>query len=315
MGIVIVGCGAMGGLIAANFTRAGLDVSVLVRDDQTACTINREGLSIQGPNQHFRAQVRAISQPEKALNPDLILLAVKAYQLEMALDQCSTAIGPRTQVMTLQNGLGSPERVAKWVAAERVIVGVAENFGASRSTQTHIDHRAKRMIRLGRFGGAADPALDEVAELWRQAEFPVQVYANINQLVWEKLVCNTAFSGPTSISGKAIGAHMADDAAWEMSRNCARETYEVGKAAGIPFSFKDPERYVHDFGAAIPQAKTSMLQDIEAGRQTEVQAIHGGVVSWAQHQNMSCPHNQTVLTRILELELLKRKHFSTGARP
>lgn len=307
MRIAVIGCGAMGGLFAASFARVGHRVGVLVRDPLQAALIEANGLSVTGPNELFQARVEVwqASPPNQA--QDLIVLAVKAHQVEAVLSQLPPLLGQDTRVMTLQNGLGTPERLTPVVPADRIIVGVAENFGASRTSPCHIDHRSKRMIRLGRMGGGSDVQLEAIAQLWQEVGFPARVYERIDQLVWEKLVCNTTFSGATAISGLQIGELMAAPAPWAKALACGRETYEIGRALGIPFSFTDPERYATEFGAAIPLARTSMLQDILAGRATEAEAIHGGVVDSAARIGLEAPHNAAMLQAVLERTKAQRR--------
>jgi 2-dehydropantoate 2-reductase len=199
-----------------------------------------------------------------------------------------------TPVLSIQNGLGGPETAASTLGKERVMVGVVGGFGASMRGPAHAHHNGMELVRLGEFGGPITPRLKAVEELWRSAGFRVKLFDDIDQLVWEKLLCNCAYSGPCGIADATIGEVMADPDLSRISAACAAEGFAVAKRKGVRLSFDDPVAYVRDFGAKIPNARPSVLLDLMSKRKTEIDVINGAIPRVAADLGMTAPVNETV---------------------
>ena len=202
-------------------------------------------------------------------------------------------------VLTIQNGLGAGERISEHLPARHVLLGVAEGFGASMKGPGHVHHNGMNLIRIGELKGGESERVNRVAEVWQDAGFNVKAFSNIDQLAWEKFVCNVAFSGPCTVFGRTIGEIMMDPATWRIALGCAREAYSVGLAKGIPFSFDDADAYVTAFGKRMPHARPSMLLDHMAKRPSEIAAINGMVPVLGKDLGVPTPYNET-LTAIIE---------------
>ena len=136
--------------------------------------------------------------------------------------------------------------------------------------------------------------LTETVALWRGAGFRAEASEDIDQLVWDKFVCNVAFSAPCTVFGRRIGEMMADPHAWGISLECGREAFEAGQAKGIDFSFDDPIAHITDFGKRMPEARPSMLLDHLAKRPSEIDAINGMVPIVATRVGTRAPYNEVV---------------------
>ena len=156
-------------------------------------------------------------------------------------------------------------------------IGVAGGFGASIVAPGHVHHNGWQLIRLGERRGKVTPRIERVAEVWRDAGFQVATFDDVDRLVWEKLVCNAAFSGTCALLETTIGEVLADPDAWSVAEACAREAFAVARASGIELDFDDPSTYVREFGAKMPDARPSMLLDLLAGRPCEVDVINGAI--------------------------------------
>ena len=133
----------------------------------------------------------------------------------------------------------------------------------------------------------------------------MRTFDDVRRLVWEKLVCNVAFSGTCTVLGRTIGEVLEDDNAWAVASRCAVEAYEVAVASGVELGFDDPVAYVRDFGMAIPGAKPSMLLDLEAGRRTEVDFINGAIPRAGRDVGVEAPFNETVSALVRALERVR----------
>jgi 2-dehydropantoate 2-reductase len=169
----------------------------------------------------------------------------------------------------------------------------------------HAHHNGWELVRLGEFGGPITERLKRVEELWRGAGFRVKVFDDIDQLVWEKLICNCAYSGPCGVSERTTGEVMDDPDLSAVSAACASEAYAVACAKGVKLGFTDPLAYVRDFGSKIPHARPSVLLDLLSGRKSEIDVINGSIPRVGKQLGVTAPVNEaiTALVRAKERKL------------
>ena len=294
MKIGIVGAGAMGCVYAALMADAGNEVWAIDTWQAHVDAIAANGLRLEGASGDRTVALGATSDPATVGPCDLVIIATKAPQVEAAANGARALLGPETPVLTIQNGLGSSAKVARILGQERVIVGVVGGFGASIVAPGHAHHNGMELVRLGEAHGAVTPRLERIAALWRESGFRVKCFNDIDQLVWEKLICNVCYSGTATLTGLTVGEIMADADAWPIASGCAAEAYRVARAKGIRLDFDDPVAYVHDFGAKIPGARPSMLLDHMAGRRSEIEAINGAIPPEALALGLEAPYNTLV---------------------
>ena len=292
--IAIVGTGAMGSIYAGILGDAGHEVWAIDVWTEHVEAIRRHGLVVEGASGHRTVHVNATSDAREAGVCDLVVIATKAVDVEAAAAAVKPLVGPATVVLPIQNGLGSAGRIAAILGEERVAIGVVEGFGAAMVGPGHVHHDGWRLVRLGERGGPATPRIREIADVWRDAGFRVQVYDDVEQLVWEKLICNACFSGTCTILERTIGQVLDDDHAWHVASGCAREAYDVARARGIPLSFDDPVAYTREFGEPLRDSRPSMLLDVLAGRPCEIDVINGAIPPAAREVGLTAPVNETV---------------------
>ena len=295
MKIAIVGTGAMGSVYAALLGDAGHEVWAIDRWAEHVAAIRADGLRVEGASGERTVRVNATTDPGDVGICDLVVIATKAMHVAAAAAAAAQPlVGLDTAVVTIQNGLGSAERLAAAMAGTEVIVGVAGGFGASIRGPGHAHHNGMELIRLGNRDGSVTPRLTAVAAIWEGAGFKVRTFDDIAQLVWEKLICNVCFSASTALTEWTIGEVMADEDAWRLASGCALEADRVARATGIALSFDDPVAYVRDFGARIPGARSSLALDLMAGRASEIDAINGAIPPAAREAGLPAPYNECV---------------------
>jgi len=297
--IAIVGTGAMGSVYAGLLAAAGNDVVAIDHNLKHVQAITNNGLRVEGFSGDRIVRLHAVSDPMSAGGScDLVIIATKADDVAEAAASLSPLLGAETPVLTIQNGLGSAERLAEVIGSERVLIGVAGGFGASLRGAGHVHHNGMELIRLGEMHGGGSARLSRIEALWREAGFNVRGYDDIQQLIWEKFVCNVAFSGPCALMNLSIGQVMNDAQAWRVAMACGLEAHAVGTALGVRFGFTDPTSYIRTFGQAIPDAKPSLLLDHLARRRSEINAINGMVPLLARKQGLPSPVNDVVVDLI-----------------
>ena len=252
------------------------------------------GLRVEGASGDRTIRLHASTTTEGIGPCHLIVIATKAFDVEAAARASLSLLGPETPVQTIQNGLGSAERVAPIVGADRLIIGVVGGFGASMRGPGHVHHNGMEMVRFGAYAGLPQPMLDAAAEIWRSAGFEVKLFDDVDRMVWEKLIMNVAFSGTSCLTGLTIGEIMDNPEAWRVARGCAQEAIAVAAARRIGLQVGDPIEHIRRLGGRIPDARPSMLLDHLAGRRSEIDVINGAVPREAAKVGLAAPVNQTV---------------------
>jgi 2-dehydropantoate 2-reductase len=303
--IAIVGTGAMGSVYAALFAAAGHEVWAIDAWREHVAAMRENGLRLEGASGERTVRVHATTDARDAGPCDLVVLATKAMQVAAAAASIKSLLGADTPVLSIQNGLGGPDTAASVLGRERVLVGVVGGFGASMRGPGHAHHNGWELVRLGEFGGPITARLKKVEETWRGAGFRVKVFDDIDQLVWEKLLCNCAYSGPCGISERTVGEVMEDPDLARISAACATEAYQVALKKKIKLNIEDPVAYVRDFGAKIPRARPSVLLDLMARRKSEIDVINGSIPRVGSEVGIAAPVNEalTALVRARERQL------------
>jgi 2-dehydropantoate 2-reductase len=305
MRIAIVGTGAMGSVYAGLLAGGGHEVWAIDSWREHIDAIRGGGLRLTGASGDRLVAVRATSDPSEVGEVELLVIATKAHAVEAATRAAAPLVGAETVVLPIQNGLGSADRVAAIVGAERVIAGVVGGFGAQIVTPGHAHHEGMELVRLGERDGPVSERVERIAEVWRGAGFTVKTFDDVARLIWEKLICNVAFSGTCAVTGATIGQVLEDDAARSVALACATEADRVARAKGIALGFEDPVDYVIRFARTIPGARPSMLLDVLAGRRCEVDVINGAIPPLAAELGLEAPVNATVtsLVRAIQRDL------------
>ena len=308
MKIVIFGIGAMGSVYGGLFADAGHDVIGIDAWTDHITAINTAGLRVSGASgDRILTTITAQSPEQTTPDADLYVIATKAAHVAQAGAKISIEGRATAPVLTIQNGFGSGDILAQHIAPERIMLGVAEGFGASIKAPGHAHHTSMTRIRLGDYrkadhGHGVSERLKQQTTLWQDAGFPAEYYDDIDQLIWEKFVCNVTLSGPCTITGLTVAGLRADDALWQMALACGAEAYAVGKARGVNFSYDDPIRYVTTFAEKLGEARPSMALDHLAKRKSEIDVINGIVPVLAEQIGMTAPVNQAVSALVRHAE-------------
>lgn len=297
MRIAIMGCGAMGSVYAGLLAEVGNEVLAINRWREHVDAITRDGLRVEGASGDRTVRLRAFTEPP-AEPVDMLIIAVKATQAGEAAAALPGMIGPRTLIVTIQNGLGSADEVAAELGGARLIVGIAGGFGASLKGPGHAHHNGMNVIRLGAYADLAFDEVERCVAAWRQAGFTTEASRDIRAMQWDKLICNVAYSGPCALTGLTVGEAMDDPEIGPLGCAAATEAREVARALGIALDIADPVAHVRAFAARIPDAKPSLLLDLEAGRPSEIDYINGAVAREASRIGLDAPVN-TTLTRLV----------------
>ena len=304
MKIAVIGTGAMGSIYAARFSRAGHEVVAIDIWQDHVNYINRNGLFIDGPDGQIIAKnIKASTKFSDLKGCHFYIIATKAMKLEESIKSLKDWINLNSPIITIQNGLGAGDIILRHMPENNIILGVAEGFGASLQRPGHVTHTANKQIRLGSISKiSSEKELRNIVDTWRSGGLKTEIYKNIEQLIWEKLLCNVTLSGPCSVFGCNVNELFNNQEYWNFALNCMQEAYSVGLSMGIPFSFEDPVAYVSDFAIRVGSAKPSMLQDYENKKKTEIDFINGAIPPLGVKSKIPTPFNDHVCRIIREAE-------------
>ena len=294
MKIAVLGTGAMGSVYAGLLGAAGHEVWAVDIWAEHIAAIQAKGLRVEGASGERCVPIQATVDPAEAGNCDLVIVATKAAQVATAAASAAPLIGPETLVLTIQNGVGAAERIRAALPSADIVNGIAGGFGASVLEPGQVHHNGMALIGLAEIDGPATARLRGIAELWSGAGFTVRVFDDNRRMVWEKLICNVAFSGPCAVSQRTIGQVLASEELWAVAAACAREAYEIARAQDIALSFDDPAAQVRAFGGKMPGTRPSMLLDRLAGRHSEIGFINGAMPELGARLGVPTPTNAVI---------------------
>lgn len=305
MNILIYGIGAMGSIYASQLSKQGNKIFVIDKWEEHINKINKNGLKVEGAsgNSIYKNLIASTKVP-KNINFDIILISTKASGVKKAASEVKSIVKDNTIVISIQNGIGSSDEIVNHIPKKHLLVGVADGFGASIIKPGHIHHNAMKLIRFGELDGGITKRLNIIKDLWLKSGFNVAVYENINQLIWEKFICNVTFSAPCTVYNCSVGELIKNKSYWKVANGCTLEAYEISKLKGITLSFDKPLKYVKDFGEKMPNAKPSMLLDHLSKRKSEIDFINGRVELMGEELGVKTPYN-FILSSIVRNNELK----------
>ena len=300
MKVAVLGCGAMGSIYAGLLSSSGHEVMAIDRNKAHIDAINAQGLRVFGASGDRTVSIQAYADLPDA-EVDLLIVALKAAHVP-AVAEATRLLNSDGVVLTIQNGLGSSETVADAFGPERVIVGVAQGFGASVPEPGHSHHNDMKAIRMGAYAGGDGARLNEVVGAFKDAGFDTESVDDIARIQWEKLICNAAYSGPCALTGMTVGEMLDDPVMSPVSRAAATEAWETAKGLGVAIDVDDPVAYVKEFAERMRAAKPSVLLDLEAGRRSEIGVLNGAVDREAKKIGRAAPVNATITALVLSME-------------
>lgn len=296
MQILIMGAGALGGYLGGLLVRAGEDVTFVARGEHLRA-LQSLGLQVNSVDGDFALRVRAIARPDDMGSVDLIVMAVKSYDVESAGEAIRPAVGPATAVLCLQNGVETEDRVGTMLGGEHVVGGAAYVSGFVERPGV-IRHTGLQRIIFGEMDGKMTARIQAIAAVLQRAGIQAEPTPTIVTALWEKLVGTCGASGTTATARVPMGRVWAQPETRQMLRGLMEEAAAVGTARGVPLSGV-VERHMASFERAVagPWAQTyaSLYYDLQAHRRLELDALAGAVVRMGREVNVPTPLNFAVL--------------------
>jgi len=297
MKIAIVGAGAMGSLFGALLAESGNLVWLLDIWAEHIEAVKAGGLTIERDDQTRCVAIHATTNPEKIGTAELVVVFVKSIHTESAAYTAGELAGDTGLVLTLQNGMGNAEIIAGAVEPDRIIAGTTAH-GATLLGPGHIRHAGSGPTVIGMWPGGQHPGLREIAAIFTAAGISTDTVDDIRPVIWEKLLVNVGINAITALTGIKNGQLLDLSTTRDISRAAVEEAMAVARKLGVRVR-ADAVEHVFKIAAATGANRSSMGQDVDNRRATEIAAINGAVVREAAKAGLKVPVNET-LTALIE---------------
>jgi len=301
MRTAIVGPGAIGCLLAAFLAEKREDVWLVDRNAGRAGLLNSRGVRVEDAGEHRVVPVRTTAVPSEIGPVDVVCICVKAYDTEGAVLHARPLLGPGTAVVSLQNGLGNVETMARHSDASRVICAVT-GHGVVLLGDGHVRHAGRGPTLVA----ARDPrervSAAAFAELLTAANIGARCVDDAVGMLWSKLVVNAAVNPLTAVHNVRNGALVEDPDLAATLADAAREAEQVAHAEGVSLFFDDAAAEAAAVCRRTKDNLSSMLQDVRKGRRTEIDAINGRVVELGRKAGVGVAVNAGLMARVREIE-------------
>jgi 2-dehydropantoate 2-reductase len=292
MKIAVVGAGAMGSIFGARFHEAGHDTDLVDVAEPLVEKINADGVTIVAKDGGERTmRLPATTDPASVGQADLVVFFVKCYHTAAAAESARPLVGPKTVVASLQNGWGNGDVLASVYPPEQVVIGVTYNSGTVLELGK-VAHPGVGPTLLGHYEGDTNDGAARLAEAIADSDLEAQVVAPVRPEIWKKLILNAATLPTAALTGMNAGALTAHEPMHELVTETAREAVAVARALGYDIDEDERVSYIHELLERAGPTRGSMLQDLEAGRRTEIDVINGAVVRAADDTGVPVPLNR-----------------------
>jgi 2-dehydropantoate 2-reductase len=308
MRIAIMGAGAVGGYFGAKLAAAGHELVFIARGKHLAA-MRADGLHIESStgDLHVRDAVYTDSAAD-AGKVDLVLFCVKSYDTGEALAAAAPMLTPETTILSLQNGVDNPDKIAALWGNERTLPGVVY-IGAQVSAPGVIRHSSGGKIVTGPMKGQIVKTAQTLEPLLLKAGIPCEISMDIRQVQWAKLVWNAPFCAISCLTRSTVGEIVESESLTQLARDCMVEVQAAALTHGIHLN---PELFDQTirFSKSLGDFKPSMLQDLEAGKPLEYEAFNGIVIRSLQKAGQQAPVNQVFYGTLKYLDKKLREEAS-----
>ena len=298
MRIAVMGAGGVGGYFGGLLARAGNEVTLIARGVHLEA-IRAHGLHVISQWGDFSVAVDATDEPSRVGPVELVVLSVKTYQNTAAIPALIPLVGEETSLLPLQNGVESYEELAKAAGEGRVLPGAAyietqiESPGIIRQTGGVV------RIAFGEIGGEQTPRARRILEIFRAAQIPTDLSADVVKELWAKFLFISTLAGVTSTARASMSQLLKHAEAREMILAVMREIEAVGRARGVKLDPDVVEKTMEYVETSAKDLHASMHTDLELGRPLELEALNGAVVRIGRQVGVPTPVNNVLYSLLV----------------
>ncbi|MCW3134661.1 MAG: ketopantoate reductase family protein [Methanophagales archaeon] len=309
MKILVMGAGALGSAFGGMLANAGYDVTLIGRESQMK-PIRDHGLRISGIwGSHVIENIRATSELKENYKPDVILLTTKSFDTENAMQELQPLIDDDSVVISLQNGIGNEEIIGKYVGEEHTMGGmVITGFEMPEPGEVEVTVSAAT-TKIGELNNENTPRLRKIVAMFNDAGIPSDAVDNIRMHIWAKALYSGALNPLSAIFRVGYG-ELANPYSFAIIEALIHEAFEVAEAEKVELFWNSAEEYLdylrHEQIPRTEKHHSSMLNDIQRGKKTEIDFLNGVFVALGKKHDIPTPVNETIVRVIKFLESPKK---------
>ena len=299
MKIAVMGTGAMGGYVGARLAEAGAEVTFIARGPHLAA-IRQDGLMVTSPEGDIRINpVSATDDPTSVGPVDFILLGVKLFDVEKAVNDLQPMLGPDTGVISLQNGIDTPGIISRVAGRQHNVPGIAMINGQIAAPGL-IQHNAMNELGVGEPDGETSTRMTALKKLGSSSALNLVISTNIQTQLWRKVLALTPTAGLSCLTRLPLGQVRDTSESWDLLQEAMAEVIAVAQAEGIALGKSD----IQSVSASIkefmpPNWRGSLVTDLEAGRRLEGEWLHGAIHRLGKKHDIDTPFHRVVLGALM----------------
>jgi 2-dehydropantoate 2-reductase len=299
---IIGGTGAMGSIIGGRLAQTGHEVHLLDVHEPSILQINTKGLQITDKDGNTdTVRVEATSHPERIGVVDVAVVFVKCFHTEAAINKAMPCIGPDTLVLSLQNGWGNGPLISELLGPERVRLGVTYISGTTLSTG-HVKQAGNPIAFIGNPSGPGDSTLHELADAFSAFGLKTTVSDHIIRDIYAKLALNVCTLPTSALLQFKAHQLIEHESMKHLMAELLKEMSAVAVAQNVPFDFDERWQAINSVLTNAVGAKSSMYQDVESRRQTEIEVINGAIVHMGKKLGIPTPYNDAMVCLVKSLQ-------------
>lgn len=305
MRVCVIGAGAMGSVFGGLLAHVGHDVTFVDTWEENVAAINASGVHLDGVKGELRIPANAVVGLPHGLEADLAMVWTDANNTRRAAVTAAAALAPDGFAITLQNGIGNVETLVEVLGKPRVAAGSSMCSAAMRGPG-HASFTHMGMTSVGEIDGGGSARVERLREALAQARFEVRVHPDIMSLVWSKFAHNCAVNAICATTGLRVGEVARVAALDRFQDHVIDEILAVTQAKGI--TLDDPDFRAHVKAHCWKKYnRPSMLQHIEAGKRTEIDALNARLVDEGRRLGVPTPYNDALACLLKGVEYKRRE--------
>ncbi|MBI4592881.1 MAG: 2-dehydropantoate 2-reductase [Candidatus Rokubacteria bacterium] len=286
--IVVVGTGGVGGYFGGRLARAGERVAFVARGAHLDA-LRRSGLTVRSTVEgEWSVRVEAVETVDGREPADVVLLCVKAFDTEAALERARPAVGPATAVISLQNGVEAVEKIEAALGPGHAVGGAAYVF-ANIEAPGVIAHRFAGRVIFGELDGRASERCRRFLEALTRAQVPAELASDIRRVLWEKYAVIGAQAGVTAVTRCPSGVIRETPETWRFYRMIVEEYVALAAAAGAKLPPEAADTIMKRAAGLGPETTSSLAHDLAQGRRLELETLHGYAVRLGERLGVPTP--------------------------
>ncbi|MFO7986610.1 MAG: ketopantoate reductase family protein [Desulfatiglandaceae bacterium] len=296
--ISLIGTGAMGAFYASKLFDMDPRCISLIADGERCERLRKKGFFVN--DRHYVLPV--VRPDDQSAPPDLIMVAVKHYHLPKAIRDIKNSIGHNTILLSVMNGIDSEERLGAAYGMEKVLYAVAVGIDALREDNRLTYTTQGRLF----FGEAENRVISErvkaIQALFDRAGITYETPVDMIRVLWWKFMINVGINQASAVLRAPYSEFQTSQEAKDLMESAMREVITIARKAKVDLTEKDIEDWYSVLSNLSPQGKTSMLQDVEAGRKTEADMLAGRVIELGKAYHIPTPVNEDIFKRLKAME-------------